>query len=743
MRALNRIHRPSTFGTGRHRRYPVRVLAALLFSLGAYAAAVPAAEIAKSDYDPRKLSYPSLPDFQPPEGRRVQLDNGLTVLLIEDHELPQVQALARVGGGKVEQPPELWGLASMTAEVMRSGGAGERGPDELNELLEGLGASVETSVSDTHASVFMSTLSDSTDRVLEVFADVLREPRFAQEKVDLAKSQAKSEISRRNDQPQQIAFRELMKLVYGPDSPYARHTEYYTVDRVQRESMVSFHRTHFHPANTLISVWGDFDSDEMLAKLREELGDWPQAEDFEPQPPPQPNAPREASVNLIEKTDINQSTIVVGHPGEIKRSHPDYPAVQVMNQVLSGGFTGRLFKNVRSNMGLAYSVFGRYSAGYRRTGVFLAGVFTKSGTTVKATRAVLDEIERMRQAPPGEEELKLAKDAFLNSFVFRLDSLREVLGRRMTYEMAGYPDDFLQSLKRRIQDVTADDVHRVAEKYLHPDAAHILVVGKPDAFSQDLAELGDVNRIDISIPTSAPGEKASVSEADRSKGRTLLNEAREALGGDAFADIEAVRSRATQTLHTPRGSLDVGTDTLIVFPDRLLLTQELPMGTSTLVIDGNQGVAKTAQGRRELPASMRNRLRGSLWRSLVYLFSHLDADGLEVAAEGSETVKGERLSAVRVEPPQTEPFTLLLSPDTHRPQRIRYQGRTMQGSPVESTDVLSDYRAVDGIELPFSTVTYQQSEKAVEASLESVTLNPDYDAARFDVGTGDEDAQSE
>ncbi|NBB75575.1 MAG: insulinase family protein, partial [Bacteroidetes bacterium] len=596
----------------RFARTLVLTLAACLLT-GAFMAPSAAAQdpIRTADYDVENLDFPPLGDFEAPEPERLTLDNGMTIFLLEDHELPQVNAVARIGVGSVYEPAAKVGLASVTGTVMRTGGTASMSSDSINQVLEGLGATVETSIGTASGSAFMSTLKENVDTVLPIFAEVLRRPAFAAEKVNLAKNQQKSAISRRNDNPQQIALREFDKIVYGEDSPYARHTEYWTVDAITREDVVNFYDQYFEPNNVILSVWGDFDAEAMEEQLRAQFGDWTAPEDFTPPMPPEPTTNRAYSVNFVQKDDVTQSTILMGHPGALRQNDPDYPAVTVMNEVLSGGFSGRLFQNVRSDQGLAYSVFGNYSAGYNRPGRFFAGVFTKSGTTVEATNAVMREVEKMRAEPPSEDEMQLAKDSYLNSFVFNYDTKREVLSRLMTYAYYDYPSNFLQQVRDGVEQVAADDVLRVSQEYLYPDQSHILVVGRQQDFSQDLSTLtkdGAVNAIDVSIPQRPPGEAAPAASAeDMAAGRELAMAARAALGGDAFEQVENMRVVTQQQGNT---------STLVVrLPNQLRTALSTPMGELTVVDDGEAMQLKTPQGTQTAPPQMRSQINGQLWRT--------------------------------------------------------------------------------------------------------------------------------
>lgn len=716
-------------------------LFAVLLLVPAALAQEAADEIRTADYDVENLTYPELRDFEVPDPQRLELENGMTVFLLEDHELPQVNATARIGVGSVYEPAEKRGLATITGRVMRNGGTAGMSPDSLNTTLENVGATVETSIGQTSGSAFMSTLSENVDTVLPAFAEVIRQPAFAKSKVQQAKSRQKSGISRRNDSPRQIASREFNQILYGEDSPYARTPEYYTVDRITRQDLVDFHDEYFHPNNVILSVYGDFDAAEMEQKIREQFGDWTAPDDFEPPTPPERTANRGYSVNFVQKSDVTQSTVFMGHPGEITRRSDDYAPVTIMNEVLSGGFSGRLFQNVRKDKGLAYSVLGNYSAGYNRPGRFFAGVFSKSPTTVEATNAVVSEVKRMRQEPPTDEELTLAKDSYLNSFVFNFDTEREVLSRLMTYEYYDYPADFLQQTKNGIEQVTASDVVSVAKKYLHPEQAHILVVGNRQEFSDSLATLtkgGSVHEIDISIPRKPPGETTAAPTAADEKamaeGKTLMSAVQEALGGAAFDEIENMR-----VVTKSQGN----ESTLVVeLPNKLRTQLNTPMGSITVVDDGQTMKMKTPQGTQTAPPSARQRVKGELWRSLPYLLVNLDRENLSLQVRGDTTMSGTTYRSVQVNPPAGTAYTLYVDGETMRPKRMTYeQMNPRSGQTISVKKTFSDFREVQGVMLPFTTETNQstsQAEQTVTAKIQTLEINVDLEDGFFTLESSSE-----
>lgn len=459
----------------------------------------PVATIAREaapDY--RQLTYPELREIRMPDVTRVTLPNGMQLLLLEDRELPLIRLTARIRTGSIYEPADKIGLAAITGEVMRTGGTAAMTGDEIDEALEAMAASVETGIATDHGWASLSVLREDFDKSLAILAEILMRPAFRPDRVELSKIRHRSAIARRNDTPGQIASREFSKLIYGPDSVYARHPEYATIDAITRDDLAAFHKRFYAPEHVMMAVWGDFETDAMVKRIEQAFEGWKPGVVSVPVWPPVEYAFRR-TVNLAPRPDLNQSTIYFGHIGGL-RNDPDYFTQIVMNQILGGGFTSRLFRNVRSRQGLAYSVFGSYGTDFRYPGVFRVGCITRSDATVRATRAMIEEVERIRREEVTDEELEIAKESFLNSFVFFFETPGQVVRRLLTYDYYGYPDDFLLKIRENVEKVTKADVLRVARERLHPDNVQILVVGNPNDFDAPLSTLGPVNTIDISIP---------------------------------------------------------------------------------------------------------------------------------------------------------------------------------------------------------------------------------------------------
>ncbi len=707
------------------RSTPLKIVLASLLMAGLFAPAMTVS--AQQDY--RELEYPPLNDIETPTPTRVVLDNGIILYLVEDRRLPMINLSARIGVGAVNEPADKIGLAGITGSVMRTGGSTSMSGDEIDETLEGIGASVETNIGSVSGSAFMSVLKDNVDTVLPILADILMNPAFPDDKIELAKVSARSVIARRNDDPTNMGFREFTKLIYGAESVYARHSEYATIDAITRDDLVSFHQAWYHPDNTMLGVWGDFDTDEMVKKISEVFGGWMKA-GFERPELPGVDYTFDSSVNYIEKDDINQSTVVLGHIGGLM-SNPDYFALRVMNDILSGGFSGRLFRNVRSEQGLAYAVFGIYSANYTYPGIFYVACMTKSETTVQAARSLLHEVERMKTDEITEEELNLAKDSFLNSFVFNFDTRREIINRQMTYEYYGYPQDFLEKTKTEVEKVTVEDVQRVARKYLQPDKVRLIVVGNGEDFDEPLSVFGEVNEIDVTIAVPAV-EAPEATEDDMARGRALLERSVEALGGsEAFASVQSIRQTGTLTLIRPMGEMSIDVEALVAFPDKAKSTMGTPMGEITQLLNGDQVWMINPMGAAQpAPPQMRDAMIEEMWGNLVFLYSQLNAEGLTIQHLGQEDIDGKAVEALLITPPGITPFRLYLDAETMFPVKKAGQTVTQQG-PTEIETTLSDYRDVGGVKLPFRHTIVQNGQPAGESVTQAIEINPEIPADAF------------
>ena len=676
-----------------------------------------------------KLKFPAMPAVEIPEPTRVVLDNGMVIILVEDHELPLVDAGIRVHtGGRLDSSDKI-GLASLTGTVMRSGGTRNMSGDELDDWLEGKAAVVETSIGSEFGSGTMSCLKKDLLEVMKVFAEVLRYPAFEEDKIEVAKNQVVSGIARQNDNPQRIMFREFGEIIFGEDSPYAWSPTYDTTNAITRDDLLAWHRKYYHPNRIILGLSGDFDTQEAIALVKEVFGDWQKGP-----APEKVNVPyrkrTEPGVYYVEKNDMTQSNIIMGHLG-IQRDNPDYLAVEVLNEVLSGGFAARLFTNVRSVKGLAYAVTGGVDSSWDHQSDFNMWMTTKTETTAAGIDALIEEARNLTASPPADEEVAKAKRGILNSFVFNFDSTRKILFQQLTYEYYGYPLDWLQRYREGIDKVTTAQVRQAAAKYIHPDQFAILVVGPAEGRDRPLSDFGQVTALDITIPEPEV-QKVAVTEEGKRKGRALLASAVEATGGAKLVDaIESVSLSGSATLNTPQGEMGISVSSTMAYPSSLRQEMTLPFGKMVFVLTPEDAFLISPAGTNDMPDSQRASQEKGLRRNLLYILKARNQADFVAVAAGESEVDGTKVDLVQVEM-EGDVITLGIDPDSGRVVQMSYQGNNpLTGEVGEIVQTFSDFREVDGFTLSFGTSQTFNGAKVLDAVTDSITVNGDVDPKVF------------
>lgn len=675
-----------------------------------------------------EIEYPPLRQFDIPQPERHELSNGMVVLLLEDHEMPLVEATALIHTGSRLESAEKAGLAQLTGDVLRTGGTTSMTGDELDDFLEANAASIETGIGEQSGRASMSSLKDDFREVLEVFADVLRNPVFDPEKIEVAKTSIEASISRQNDNPQQILFREFNEVVYGSDSPYTQDPTYTSVAKVTRDDLIAWHQRYFHPNRVVLGLVGDFETKQALAQVRSVFGDWKEGPARDAVDVPYDQEPK-PGVYYVEKNDMTQSNIAMGHLG-VRRDNPDYYPIQVMNQVLSGSFASRLFSRVRSEQGLAYSVFGQVGSQWDHHGVTLFGMTTKTESTGAGIEALLREARNMTSEPPTAEEVRKAKDGILNSFIFNSDSRSEVLSQQLTYEYYGYPLDWLSRYQKGIEGVTLPQVRQAAEKYLHPDQFAILVVGPAEGRDKPLSEYGQLTEVDISIP-EPESQLAEVTEEGSQRADELLDQAADSMGGEVVDSMETFRLTGDAVQSTPQGDLQIKITATFRYPDSLRQELELPFGKVAMVLSPNGAFADTPQGVQELPDSQRETIESSARRSPLMMLRSRDAEDFVATAAGNGEVDGTPIELVQVEY-KGDVTTVGIDPQTGRLLQMSYRGSGgIGGAPGDVVQTFTDFREVDGLTYPFAMSSTFNGQPSASVSIEEIEVDPDLEEGLF------------
>ena len=451
--------------------------------LAVTAAAGPAA--AQIPDHPDKLLFAPIA-FTPPDPRahRVVLKNGMVVYIAEDHTLPLVNISLIVRTGGYLEPAGKAGLASLTGSQIRRGGSVSLTAEQLDERLDFLAANVSTGIGDTSGQASLNSLRDNLDESLRLFVELLKQPRFQEDRLALAKEQALQGLKKRNDDAADIEQAEWNVLLYGEGHFTNRFVTPATLAAIGRQDLVDFHRRYFHPANMIAAVAGDFSRAEMIRKLEAAFAGWPGGK---PAVPPVPSEIATARPGLYRmEKDIPQGRVTLGLPA-VRRDSPDIYALEVMNEILGGsGFTSRITRTVRSNEGLAYQAGSGLRFGVYYPGAFRAVFQSKSRSVARAAGLVLEEIRKIREGAVTDEELDTVRRNLIETFPSNFESRAQAMSLFAADAYTGRDPSFWLTYRDRIRAVSAADVQRVAQAHLVPEKMVILVVG-----NQKEIDLGD------------------------------------------------------------------------------------------------------------------------------------------------------------------------------------------------------------------------------------------------------------
>lgn len=656
---------------------------------------------------PENLVYPELNEFQLPDVEQFEI-NGIRFFVVEDREVPLINMNAVIKAGRWMEPENKVGLASMTGEIMRSGGTVNIPADELNEMLENRAANMEISMGTSSGSARMNVLKEDFEPLLPVFIELLTQPAFPEDKLELSKTQRRSAISRRNDDPSGIAGREFRKLIYGDSHVYNGVQEYDHLNNIERADLVAFHADAINANNLMVGIVGDFDTDELRQVLEKHFGEIERGAenefDF-----PEINYSFEPGINFIPRNDMNQAIIRMGHIGGF-RDNPDYAALQVMNQVLSGGFSGRLLQEVRTRRGLAYSVGGSYGSNVLYPGQFFSGLSTEGAQAAEAITATRNEIKRLQDEPVTQEELDDVRDQFLNSLVFRDASLSAVLSRQVNNAYLGLPLDAFEQYVEGVREVTPADIQRVAQEYLRPDDFQILVVGNPEQIGDQLEQFGEVNEINVSIPRPGESDVQEVISGDSEMGREWMMRMAEAVSGGQ--NIRLLELEGSIALPQLQGQ-SVNATVRYNFAENSL-RQEIntPMGTQTLLLENGSAFIEGGGQRQNLGAEMAETFQKAL--NMHYVNLAANAGNLNADYLGEETVEGQQTVVVYLHDMEMK---LFLHADSSLPVKTAYSTFNPQaGGNVEIEVMYDDWTSADGVTAAYSEVQFSDGNQQSASS---------------------------
>ncbi len=407
-----------------------------------------------------------------PEVTRVQLDNGLRLVLSQQPAVPIVAIDCLADGGSRVDPGSLPGLAALTGALLEEGTKGRSGQD-IAKQIDSLGGSFSTGTASDWVNVGASVLARDFDTGLDLVTRSLREPTFPEEAVERLRADTLGELQASEEHPGYVASRGFHQALFG-DAPYGHpaHGTEESVRAIKRSEIIAYHANWIVPERTICAIVGDVKPNRMEEVARKKLGSWKRGDS---PPEPKPATPPPARDVLVDM-QTTQANIVIGEIG-VDRKNPDFFSIRLMNHILGGGgFQSRLVDTVRDENGLAYSIHSRFGSN-RFPGAFRVVLQTKVESAKAAIDLVRAEIAKIHESGVTQEELEAAQDYLTGNFPLSLDSTSKLTGFLAQIEYFGLGNDYIESYGDRVRAVTTDQVASAASKYLHPDALVQVVVG--------------------------------------------------------------------------------------------------------------------------------------------------------------------------------------------------------------------------------------------------------------------------
>jgi zinc protease len=463
-----------------------RIIATVtVLALAGGLAVLGAAQVANwpSESPPRPL--PSRPISFPPYELRT-LPNGMQVVVVMHHEQPEITMRILVRAGAAYDPPGKSGVATLAASLLNQGTT-TRSAQEIADAIDSIGGALDTGANSDMTLASVLVMKDSFGIGMDLLADVVRRPVFAQEEIERQRKRALSSLQVSLEDPDFIAGAVLNRLIYGfhpygfPDGGMPD-----TLGRLTRDDLREFHRRYFAPNNCILAIVGDVTTEEAMAAATRVFGDWPRQA---VQPPMLPDPPKPTRrVVVIDKPDSVQTAVRIGHLG-VPRKTPDYMSLDQTIRILGGEGSNRLYRVLRSERSLTYSASADMNA-MLLAGDFIAETDTRSDATAEVVRLIVDEFTRLQREATGDGELAGAQAYMTGSFPLTIETPGAISRQVVNVVFYDLSLDELRTYRQRANSVTADDVRRAALRYLQPDRLSIVMVGNAAAFKDQLARAG-------------------------------------------------------------------------------------------------------------------------------------------------------------------------------------------------------------------------------------------------------------
>jgi zinc protease len=645
-----------------------------------------------------------------------QLENGMKVYVVENDKLPRVTFSMVFDHDLIFEADSL-GYVSFAGQLLRRGTT-NRTKAQIDEEIDFIGASLSTSSS----MVSGGCLKKHVDNYFEIFADIVLNPSFPEEELEKIRTQTLSGLKIQKDDPNEIAANVRNALVYGKDHPKGEILTEETVEAITIDACKSFYETYISPSCTYLAIVGDIDLDEAKELVEKYFDSW-QAKEIPSHEYEIPKKPLVRKVALVDRPASVQSVIHVAYPIELKIGSEDALKVNVLNKIL-GGTWSRLDNNIREDKGWAY--YARASMSPDRTVArFDAFTEARNEVTDSVITEILAEMEAIKTEKVSDDELQLAKNYLTGSFSRSLESPGTIAGFAINIARHNMPKDYYKNYLKNLNAVTADDVMAMAKKYIKPNNAHIIVVGKADDVADDLKKFslsGKVKHYDIYANEVDPTAKKIPAGLTAEK---VIQDYIDAVGGEE--KLKRIEDKTT----IMKGKIQNFDITLTInqkAPNKLYQFFDAGVMQQTTVFDGEKG-KQAAMGKEE--AFEGDKLEEMKLESMLNLLLVYKEKGIKAELKGVETIEGKDAYKLVFTLPYGKEWIHYFDSETGLKVREVQTIDTPQGSFTQTVD-MKNYKEVDGMKFAH-TVIQSMGPQKVELNVESIEINTGLKDSVFEV----------
>jgi zinc protease len=648
-----------------------------------------------------------------------QLANGLKVFLVENHKAPTV-AYSIALNVHPELEGESAGLSTISSELLTSG-TKKRSKDQLDSDIDFIGATLNAS----STGIYAASLKKQNIKLLELMSDVLLNSDFKQEELDKIKNQALSGLAQQKDDPDAISNGVKSVLNFGKNHPYGEITTEESVSKITLEKCMNYYKTYFRPNVAYLAIVGDVSLVEIKPLIEKYFGDW-EKKDIINTVYPTPTAPIKTRVAVVNKPGAVQSVVSVTYPVDLKPNSEDVIKARVMNTILGAGFSSRLFMNLREKHGYTY---GSYSSlnNDELAGEFSAYAKVRNAVTDSAVIEILYELNRLRKEKVPQDELEGIKNFLTGSFAISLEDPETVARFAINIERYHLPKDYYENYLKNLSAVTADDVFAMAQKYIRPENATILVVGDEEAVSKNLEKFSASKAVELYDNYGNPVTKMTMKSIPAGVvPKTVIDAYVKAIGGEktltAVKDLKVVRIADSQY-----GKINLTTQQKA--PDKYSMTAMIgAMVVQKKVFNGTKGRESSMQGKKEITGDDLEELKaeGILNQEMQY-----EKLGYKLKLKGIEAINGNDAYIMEIESPKGKKSTEWYDVKTGFKIRTSSTEDTPQGPVIQIADLL-DYKEMNGIKFP-DIIATTIGPMPIKLKLDTVDVNKGIKDTEFSV----------